>query len=819
MKLSLIIIILFFSILSYTQTIFTPISETLSGIPTSLSYNSSDQSQYKIIDFDNDNDLDIYFGYNRIYENLGNNSFVLYTNDSLIGEYYDWNDFDNDGDLDIIASINDSIAIYKNTLPDSVGFILMKDSSFNIGNYSTGWLNLFNMGRTAVGAANTTNIFPNYYFEFKMFNTDSICGIYSIYNYYPTDYTGYFINEFDMNNDGYLDLPSVHDRSANADTIKSIINNGIDAQNKFTIISDSFPFYGYENNETYICDINNDGYLDKGLSYKVSYDVYRNKIFKNNHNNTFSEQTNTGIIDTLASFQHFFDYNNDGRLDALNSNINDSNKIYTNTGNFNFVENPNISNLDNKFRYASSADFDNDGDLDLLISGYKQNHYGGIYTALYRNDSTPTNSPPTPPTGLYAEMDSTKLFLRWQQATDAETPQATLSYNVMVGTSSKSIDITSPLSDTITGFRRIIELGNAQLNAFYILDKSIFNIGDTIYWSVQTIDNGFGYSPFSEECSTVICNSLTANFDTICNNDSLLWQGDYYSSIGDYYKSYGTSGVCDSSFNLFLQNNPSYSSEQSIDICAQSGGFTWFDSTYYQSTNTIKYLQTTKGCDSVFKLNLGVHNHTTTLWNESICLGDSLLFGNAYVKYNGVYIDSLQTTYGCDSLSWLTLEVNPGDTNVYQSNDSLIAQSNTATFRWWNCDNQSYINYQNNSLFTPLQNGNYAVEITENGCSYLSRCFEVTGLFTDNTNIKNIDISIIPNPTNGIFQLNIENTNSEKITTTIYNSLGNEIHHKTINSNDKNFSFKYNLGNISSGIYIIKIELDNAVVFDRLVVE
>jgi hypothetical protein len=45
---------------------------------------------------------------------------------------------------------------------------------------------------------------------------------------------------------------------------------------------------------------------------------------------------------------------------------------------------------------------------------------------------------------MWTTMDSTKIIFHWRPASDVETPQATLSYNLMVGTSPKGIDITSP---------------------------------------------------------------------------------------------------------------------------------------------------------------------------------------------------------------------------------------------------------------------------------------------------------------------------------------------------------------------------------------
>lgn len=132
----LIITFLFFFFFSWSQaTLFTPLNDSITGIPINLTYGGLYQSDYRAIDFDNDSDLDIYIGYNKILENLGNDSFALLTIQPS-GNRFDWYDFDHDGDLDILASyIADSIIIYKNTLPDSVGFVVYSDTCYQVAEY------------------------------------------------------------------------------------------------------------------------------------------------------------------------------------------------------------------------------------------------------------------------------------------------------------------------------------------------------------------------------------------------------------------------------------------------------------------------------------------------------------------------------------------------------------------------------------------------------------------------------------------------------------------------------------------------------------
>jgi hypothetical protein len=420
---------------------------------------------------------------------------------------------------------------------------------------------------------------------------------------------------------------------------------------------------------------------------------------------------------------------------------------------------------------------------------------------------------------MWTEMDSNKIIFRWRPATDVETPQATLSYNLMVGTSPKGIDITSPMADTVTGFRRVVELGNAQLNNFYILDKSNFALGDTIYWSVQTIDNGFGYSPFSKENRAIVCGSLSAPlFDTICANDSIIWRGNTYKTSGRFYQSSSVSlpptSTCDSSFVLDLHIKPAWFQTQNIDLC--SGSYhNWYGQKLMNSGIYHQFLTSTQGCDSIERLVLNIHPDITNVQTADLCLGDSVALGNNWLSAAGVYIDSLQTTFGCDSLVKLTISISPDDSTVVQSGDSLIAQSSSAKIVWWDCQKQQLVYGVGGQVFVPNYNGHFAVRLTQNGCTYLTRCFEVTGVGIDQPapSKGHPIIDIWPNPAKDkIFIKSSENISK----VSLIDSYGKIVLELTeLKSKD----FEMDISTLANGIYLMKMEWENGVEMRKMVKE
>jgi hypothetical protein len=596
-----------------------------------------------------------------------------------------------------------------------------------------------------------------------------------------------------------------------------VVNNGLDSANRFRfVITPNQPYYTH-----YILDIDNDGYLDGAAStnYNQTTQVYSFKIMKNIQNNTFQEVPYINISNIKSPKQVYFDMNNDGFQDVFLVKPNGRNAIYRNVSYFLFFEDTTINNLGHDYIDAQPIDFDNDGDLDLAIINDSV-YYDSInvdhhitYLALYRNDSTPPNTPPTPPKTLWTTMDSTKIIFHWRPATDVETPQATLSYNLMLGTTPKGIDIISPMSDTVTGFRRIVELGNAQLNNFYILDKSHFQLGDTLYWSVQTLDNSQGYSPFSKEDRTIVCKYLAApDFDTLCSNQSKQWRGNSYNQSGRYYKSYSGTTSCDSTFVLDLKVHPAYDSTEIVHLCAGST-YTWHGQEYFSSGVVTQYHTTTQGCDSLERLILTVHNSFTHLLNEQICLGDSFALGNEYVHSSGTYFDSLISPFGCDSLVWLTLSVSPDDSTVIQSHDSLMAQSTTATIRWWNCNQQQYVYGAEQALFVPFQNGQYAAELTVNGCTYRTRCYDVTevGMLEKS---KREELRLQPNPAQEYVTVRNADLNSI-YTISILTIDGRLI--REINALESR-EIKIDISFLQAGLYILKATSEEQIIQLKLIV-
>lgn len=406
-------------------------------------------------DYDNDGLLDIlltgttenfYTGaISKVYRNNGDNTFSEQADIVLTGVHKGtarWDDFDNDGDLDILLSGqsingNSVFTVYKNT----------------------------NNGFTE----HPTNLIP---FSNGKFDLG------------------------DFNNDGFTDIiMSGLDYSGNK--LTTIYKNNGDET--FTRLS-TLNLTSLNWSSVAWGDYDNDGFLDVLLAGDSDEWTSLTKIYRNNGNETFTEQTSISLLGVNLGSVAWGDYNNDGFSDIIiNGTIRSAceggfTKVYKNTGTGSFVVATDIPLPG--LTYASSAwgDYDADGDLDLFISGETTSQFT-YYSKLYRNNCVNPNQHPTAPVNLYSQIVGGKAFLSWSRATDTETSTPALTYNLHIARAADNALVKNPMSDLETGYRKVVGRGNAGNDTAYI---AIGLATGSYVWRVQTIDNAFAASSFSE---------------------------------------------------------------------------------------------------------------------------------------------------------------------------------------------------------------------------------------------------------------------------------------------------------------------------------
>jgi hypothetical protein len=152
-------------------------------------------------------------------------------------------------------------------------------------------------------------------------------------------------------------------------------------------------------------------------------------------------------------------------------------------------------------------------------------------------------------------VDQGRLYANWDPAYDYQTSNSSISYNVAVKHKDSTIFIVSPSADINSGTRDISRIGNNFLDTSFYVDITAYNIGDTLEFQVQSIDNGLQASSFTSAIPIVNCVGGSTSYTNMkyCDGDSALWEGNYYSSPGIYSVSHATSLGCDSTLILQLR--------------------------------------------------------------------------------------------------------------------------------------------------------------------------------------------------------------------------------------------------------------------------
>ena len=240
--------------------------------------------------------------------------------------------------------------------------------------------------------------------------------------------------------------------------------------------------------------------------------------------------------------------------------------------------------------------------------------------------------------------------------------------------------------------------------------------------------------PGSGGCDSVITINLTVGnaasttiTEMACTSYTVPSGNATYTQSGTYMDTIATSLGCDSVITIHLTIG-SASSSITASACdsytVPSGNATYSMSGTYTDT-----LQTMGGCDSVITIELTIGNATGSII-EAACFSYTVPSGNATYTTTGVYTDTLTTTGGCDSILTIDLSIFLVDTSVVASAASLTANAtNNATFQWLDCDaGFAAIPNATNALFEPTENGNYAVEVSQNACVDTSSCHQLTSI-------------------------------------------------------------------------------------------
>lgn len=153
--------------------------------------------------------------------------------------------------------------------------------------------------------------------------------------------------------------------------------------------------------------------------------------------------------------------------------------------------------------------------------------------------------------------------------------------------------------------------------------------------------------------------TFTQNFYTICSGDSIIFGNQIIKQQGVYSKIFISSLGCDSTSTIIVSLINVVREFENVRLCegnTYSVGF----STYSVPGIYLDTLTSSRGCDSIIQTTIFVTPETYQQ-SVSVCQGESLQVGNSVYNTTGIYTDSLLSSDGCDSIVITSLVVFPVD--------------------------------------------------------------------------------------------------------------------------------------------------------------
>ncbi len=455
-------------------------------------------------DYDNDGLLDLAVcGYDttgnfitRIFRNSGNGTTWTDIHAALVNVERGtvrWGDYDGDGRLDLLVSGHTatgySTVLYHNT---PGGFF---DSGITLpaGGYPRAeWADLDNDGdldlvmMTGSGLNASLAIYRNDGGSFSLMQSLPGLGVGSI-------------SVADMDGDGRLDIAV---EGGNATIVYR--NTG----GSFSALPLGLP--GLSEGAVAWGDYDGDGLPDLAIT-GIHANAGMGRIYHNDGGGSFSSIA-TQPAQLVWSALAWADVEGDGDLDLgqMGSNPDaglDTTGVWRDTG--------------GAFAYSSLGlpactygsflfgDMTGDGTPDVALSGYSY-VLGKTVTALYAAGGAAANAAPGTPMGLTSSVapgtspGTALVTFRWTRPTDDHTPRAGITYELRVGGTPGSCEVTGTRFDPTTGVRRVARFGSQGSDTTWTLTIPVAAVPVTYYWSVQAVDGALvGGVPAAEQTFVV----------------------------------------------------------------------------------------------------------------------------------------------------------------------------------------------------------------------------------------------------------------------------------------------------------------------------
>ena len=354
--------------------------------------------------------------------------------------------------------------------------------------------------------------------------------------------------------------------------------------------------------------------------------------------------------------------------------------------------------------------------------------------------------------------------------------------------------------------------------------------------SSNWVSSGASVSQLNNNSETFITDDII----TACESYTWIDNNTYYANNSTATHSYLSPNGCDCLVNLDLNIDSPVSADNlgNISSCetfelptlsngnyytSSSGAGTQLNPGDFISSSQTLYVYNENGlcnAENAFTVTIDTPVSADAPNDVSSCENyelPDLSVGSYYTVGNGggtqlnagEIISSTQTIFvyaengSCndENVFLVSIDQNPSNTVTVDAK-TLVADQSGASYQWLDCDNgNSPIAGETNQVFVPMNNGNYAVQITSGTCSNVSDCQLINSIGLTQIE-EGALVEVSPNPTSG--ELTLYLANQEQTRIEIYNSTGALISQITT-------STKGNKLNIQGedGVYFIRVMNNN----------
>lgn len=281
-----------------------------------------------------------------------------------------------------------------------------------------------------------------------------------------------------------------------------------------------------------------------------------------------------------------------------------------------------------------------------------------------------------------------------------------------------------------------------------------------------------------------------------------------------------------------------YAVGDSVVITMNGPSNVWFAYGFGGSSMAGTYCIVTNGTGNVSERKLGNHNQGSSLASSLTASSTSVSGGirTTVVKRSLTGMNSDYFTFPSSStgfsIIWaygsgvnlsshtgrgasminLTLDCsNAIDVSVAQSGQVLTANFMGAdTYQWLDCDNSFMpLSGETSTTFTASSAGNYAVEISNNGCTDTSACYTINTVGLDENNIAD-KVSVFPNPTHDKMTIEL-GTTYQNVQVTLADLSGKRLEYNEVRGVSE---FEFSIEQ-PAGMYLLNITIDGETSFSR----